>query len=162
MELKNKIQKAQTIIDSFVGEERTRLLDICFDIRKAQDALNIEAQNFFKDCAERCKGICCRNICINDVVTLLDLIYILTIQKEIADQVESCAQGETLFSADCLFLRNGTGPCLFQANTKPERCIITFCADIRPIRREIKAVRSKFNKLSRYTKIRRPFLWIGF
>ena len=162
MELNHKIIKARSIIDSFTGEERARLLGICLEIREAQDALNAEAQSFFKDCAERCRGICCRNILVNDVVTLLDLIYILAIQKEIAPQVETCAQAETLFTADCLFLRNGTGPCVFQANIKPERCIITFCRDIRPIRREIKAVRSKFSKLSRYTKIRRPFLWIGF
>ena len=138
MELVRKIQKAQTIINSFIGEERTRLLDICFEIQNAQNALNSEAGDFFKDCMQRCQGICCRNIYINDVVTLLDLIYILSLQEEIAVRMQTCAQSETLFSADCLFLKHGTGPCLFAADIKPERCIITFCTLIsRVISREI-------------------------
>jgi hypothetical protein len=162
MELQNKIQKAQVIIDSFSGEDRTRLLDICHEIKSAQDDLNREAADYFKDCMQRCQGICCRNICINDVVTLLDLIYIFALNKEIFAQVHTCAQAETLFAADCLFLQHGLGPCLFSANIKPERCIITFCGETRPIKKEIKAVRSKFNKLSRYTKVKRPFLWVRF
>jgi hypothetical protein len=162
MELEKKIQKAQTIVDSFHGEGRRRLLDICRGIQFAQDALNRDAADCFKDCLERCQGICCRNICINEVVTLLDLIYILSMQTELAAQVRDCARRETLFTADCLFLKNGTGPCLFSANLKPERCIITFCVETRSIRSQIKAVRSRFSKLSRYTKFRRPFLWLKF
>jgi hypothetical protein len=162
MEFQKKIQKAQVIIDSFSGEDRTRLLDICNEIKRAQDDLNREAKDYFNDCMQRCQGICCRNIGINDVVTLLDLIYILAINKKITARVHTCAQAETLFPADCLFLQNGQGPCLFSANSKPERCIITFCGEVRPIRKEIRAVRSKFNKLSRYTKIKRPFLWVRF
>jgi hypothetical protein len=162
MELQKKIEKAQVIIDSFSGEDRTKLLDICHEIKSAQDDLNREAEDYFKDCMQRCQGICCRNICINDVVTQLDLVYILAINKQISARVHACAQAEALFSADCLFLQNGQGPCLFSANIKPERCIITFCGEIRPIKKEIKAVRSKFSKLSRYTKIKRPFLWMRF
>lgn len=162
MELQKKILKAQTIIDSFHGEDRTRLLQICHEIKSAQDHLNKEAESYFKDCIQRCQGICCRNICINDVVTLLDLIYILAINQEVSPVVHTCAQSETLFTADCLFLENGVGPCVFSGSMKPERCIITFCKDIQPIKRDIKAVRSKFSKLSRYTKIKRPFLWVGF
>lgn len=162
MELEKKIQKAQSIRDSFIGVEHTRLMNLCFQIQKAQDALNREARDFFKDCMERCQGICCRNICINDVVTLLDLIYILSLDKAVAAQIHKCAQAETLFTADCLFLQDGAGPCIFAANIKPERCIITFCTDTQPIKREIKTVRSKFSKLMYYTMIRRPLLWISF
>ena len=162
MELQKKIEKAQVIIDSFLGEERTWLIDICHEIKSAQDDLNREAKDYFKNCMQRCQGICCRNICINDVVTLLDLIYILALDREISSRVHECAQSETLFSADCLFLQNGVGPCIFTANMKPERCIITFCGETRPIKTEIKAVRSKFSRLSRYTKIKRPFLWVRF
>jgi hypothetical protein len=71
------------------------------------------------------------------------------------------ARRERLFSADCLFLMEEKGPCLFHPSVKPERCIITFCEDTSPIRREIRSVRSAFSKLSRYTKLRRPFFWIG-
>jgi hypothetical protein len=161
MELGKKIQKAQTIIHSFEGTHRTRLLDICVEIQHAQAALNLAADTFFQECAERCKGLCCRNICINDVITQLDLIYMLSLHEEIFPQVENCAQAETLFSADCLFLQNGTGPCIFTADAKPERCIITFCQDTRPISSEIKAVRSGFSKLSRYIRLRRLLFGIG-
>ena len=138
------------------------MLDICHEIKRAQENLNREAGNYFNYCAQRCRGICCRNICINDVVTQLDLIYILAIDEDISDLVHSCAQRESLFSEDCLFLQDGAGPCIFAADVKPERCIITFCVEVRPIKREIKAIRSNFNKLSRFTKIKRPFLWIRF
>ena len=50
MEMEKKIEKAQVIVDSFLGEERTRLLDICHEIKSAQDNLNREAQDYFKDC----------------------------------------------------------------------------------------------------------------
>jgi hypothetical protein len=160
MELGKKIQRAQIIIQSFDGEQRTRLLNICGQIQNAQVALNLAADTLLRDCAERCKGLCCRNICINDVITQLDLIYILSLQKEIAAQVEKCAQAETLFSADCLFLQDGTGPCIFAADSKPERCIITFCQDTHPLRSEIKAVRSGFSRLSRYTRLHRPLFGI--
>lgn len=162
MELHHKIVKAQRIIESLKGKEEKTLLQICHDIQCAQDALNTGACSFFNACIQSCRGICCRNINVNDVVTDLDLIYVLSMKKKMADQVIRCAGSETLYTADCLFLNKGIGPCIFPANVKPERCIITFCGETRPIRREIKAVRSNFSKLSRYTKIKRPFLWVRF
>jgi hypothetical protein len=160
MELGKKIQRAQAIIRSFDGTRRARLLAICLEIQRAQAALNQAAEPFFEVCIEQCKGLCCRNICINEVITQLDLIYILTLHKEIVGQMEKCARAETLFSADCLFLQNRKGPCIFGPDAKPERCIITFCQDTRPIKAQIKTVRSKFSKLSRYTLFQRPFLGI--
>ena len=162
MELQKKIEKAKLIIESFTGKERIRLLDICNQIKSAQDNLNNEAADLFTDCMQRCQGLCCRNICINDVVTQLDLIYILALDKCISDQVSTCAEAETLFPSDCLFLEDGVGPCIFAYNMKPERCVITFCGETRHIKREIKAVRAAFNKLSRHTRIKRPFLWVRY
>ena len=161
MELRKKIQRAQTIIHSFDGARRAKLLALCLEIQHAQAALNLAAEPFFEACIGRCKGLCCRNICINDVITQLDLIYILALHEEIAGQMEKCAQAETLFSADCLFLHNGTGPCIFSPDAKPERCIVTFCQDTRPIKAHIRTVRSTFSKLSRYTRFRRPLLGIS-
>lgn len=162
MELYNKIVKAQHFIESLSADEKKALLRICRDIQCAQDVLNTGARSYFNACIGSCQGICCRNININDVVTHLDLIYVLYMQKKMVDQVTQCAMSESLYTEDCLFLGKGIGPCIFPANVKPERCIITFCGETGPIRREIKAVRSKFNKLSRFTKIKRPFLWIRF
>jgi hypothetical protein len=162
MELHNKIVKAQHFIESLSEDENRSLLRICRDIQRAQDALNTGASSFFNACMGSCRGICCRNINVNDVVTKLDLIYVLSMKNKMSDQIIKCAGAESLFTADCLFLEKGLGPCILPTNVKPERCIITFCGETRPIRREIKAVRSKFSKLSRFSKIKRPFLWIRF
>ena len=162
MELHNKIIKAQRIIESLKGDDEEKLKRICHDIQCAQDDLNSGARSFFNACIQTCQGICCRNINVNDVVTQLDLIYVLSMKRKMVDRVIGCAGSETLYTADCPFLEKGIGPCIFPANVKPERCIITFCGETRPIRREIKAVRSGFSKLSRYTKIKRPFLWLRF
>jgi hypothetical protein len=162
MELENKIIKAQRIVESMSGKDYKSMQRICRDIKCAQNALNIEGKSFFKVCSRQCKGICCKNINVNDVVTQLDLIYILFMQKDMIAQILQHAKSETFFTADCPFLKRGVGPCIFPANVKPERCIITFCGETLPVRREIKTVRSKFSKLSRFTKIKRPFLWIRF
>lgn len=162
MELHNKIVKAQHFIESLSTDEKKALLRICRDIQRSQDALNTGARSFFNACIGSCQGICCKNINVNDVVTQLDLIYVLSMKKKMTGKVTQCAGLESLYTADCLFLEKGIGPCIFPANVKPERCIITFCGETRPIRREIKAVRSRFSKLSRFAKIKRPFLWIRF
>lgn len=162
MELQYKIQKALRFIDSLSGKEREALQNICFEIQRAQAALNAAAVSYFQRCMLECRGVCCKNIHVNDVVTQLDLVYVLSMKEVSSDQILEFATSEKLFSADCLFLKDGQGPCFFPANIKPERCIITFCGETRPIRRELKAIRSKFNKLSRFTRFKRPFIWIRF
>lgn len=162
LELQYKIKKALRFIDSLSGKERETLQNICFEIQRAQAALNVEAVSYFQRCMFECRGICCKNINVKDVVTQLDLVYILSMKGASSNQILQFAKSEKLFSADCLFLKDGQGPCIFPADVKPERCIMTFCGNTRPIRRELKAIRSKFNKLSRFTKFKRPFLWIRF
>lgn len=162
MELQYKIQKALRFIDSLSGKERETLQNICSDIQRAQAALNAAAVSYFQRCLGECRGICCKNINVNDVVTQLDLVYILSMIGASSDQIFELAESEKLFSADCLFLKDGQGPCFFPADIKPERCIITFCEETRPIRRELKAIRSKFSKLSRFAQFKRPFFWVRF
>lgn len=162
LELQYKIQRALRFIDSLSGKERETLQNICFEIQRAQAALNAAAESYLQRCMLECRGICCKNININDVVTQLDLVYILSMKAASSGQIIELAESEKLFSADCLFLKDGQGPCFFPANVKPERCMMTFCENTRPIRRELKAIRSKFNKLSRFTPFKRPFLWIHF
>ena len=160
MQLQYTIEKARKLVDSLTGSQALRLNGICEEIRQAQRRLNDEAEPFFERCIQQCRGICCKNIHINEIVNFLDLIFILTLAPEIYTELHRAASREQIFSADCLFLRNGSGPCLFPSTIKPERCILTFCQDTTPIGREIKAVRSRFTKLSRYTKLRRPHIWI--
>jgi len=162
MELENKIDKAHRFIDSLNAAQLKDLQRICRDIMVSQDDLNVQAAEYFKRCMRACEGICCKNINVNDVVTQLDLIYVLAMGNHSATRVQACAALESLYTADCPFLANRVGPCIFPPNIKPERCIITFCGETRPIRKAIKVVRSGFSKLSRYSKIKRPFLWVRF
>ena len=162
MELERNIEKARKLIDSMTGAQGSRLRDICRGIRTAQDRLNHKAAPFFENCMRRCKGMCCKNIHINEIINMLDLIYILSLMPQLYGSLIPIARKEQIFSADCLFLQNASGPCIFPHNVKPERCIITFCEDAAPIRNEIQSVRAKFSQLSRYTKFKRPWIWAGF
>lgn len=150
------------MIDSLRTSERYLLLQICRQIQASQKDLNSAAYGFFKNCLQCCRGICCRNIYINDIVTLLDLVFILSINPAYTLFLRNLAQKETLFSANCLFLKNNIGPCVFSQDTKPERCIITFCQNTQSIKKEIRKVQEKFSKLERYLIFRNPLLWFGF
>ena len=162
MGIQYKINKAEAIINSFCGEELKALERACSEIQSAQDQLIKEAEDHFRLCMNSCKGICCRNINPNEIITLLDFVYILSIDKTNIAQILECSKKETLFSSNCIFLKNDIGPCIFPYNLKPEKCIITFCSDTRTIRKEIKLVRSKFSRLSRFVKYKRPLMWFGF
>ena len=162
MELSHTIKKAHSITRSLHAMPGNTLDTICQDIKAAQQALNTAAEPYFSACTQRCKGMCCKTINVSEIITLLDMIFILTAADALYETILARAQNETLFPADCVFLQNGVGPCLFPADVKPERCIVTFCDDVGPIKKEIRAVRSAFSRLSRYTRLKRPFLWIGF
>jgi len=73
-----------------------------------------------------------------------------------------CAENESLFSANCVFLENGTGPCIFPPAAKPHKCIATFCGNTGPVRKELRALRSSFNKLFRFMLVKKPGLVLGF
>jgi hypothetical protein len=55
------------------------------------------------------------------------------------DQMAACLKKEpALYISDCIFLKNGTGPCIFPHSVMPEMCITTFCFDETPAKKEIK------------------------
>ena len=161
MQILYAIEKAGRLIDRMTGPQRQALLAICGEIQVAQQRLNHAAKPYFLHCIRQCEGICCKNIHINEIVNILDFIYILTLAPDLQPVLKQLATKEGLFSADCFFLQDGVGPCVFPPDIKPERCILTFCSDTTPINRDIKWVRSRFSRLSRYTTLRRPFFWIG-
>lgn len=106
--------------------------------------------------------MCCRNIHVSSIITRLDFVFILCLNRAILPQIQSAARQEDLFSADCIFLKDQVGPCMFEHNMKPERCVLSFCMDAHPLNNEIKAVRSGFNRLYRFIVLRKPFIWFGF
>ncbi len=156
MQVRRKIDKAFAVIDRFSEKQQPALRARCLEIKQAQHVLNQVAEPYFKQCMQSCRGLCCRNIYVGDMVTLLDYIFILVLDSDLSARMYEYSGKEGLFSADCIFLHNGTGPCIFNAAMKPERCIITFCSNTGPIHREIRAVRKKFSALQRFIFFRKP------
>ncbi|MFO7713417.1 hypothetical protein [Desulfosarcina sp.] len=154
MGLKHSFRAARRKIDALDGNERTTLLAICRDIRHAQHALTQKAAPLLASCMGKCRGLCCRNILPADIVTEWDLLYILAMAPEIEDAMAVCLTREGFFPADCIFLENGTGPCLFPDTLRPERCIISFCRVEPCIEKEIGRVMSGFSRLIRFFMFR--------
>ncbi|WP_419662511.1 uncharacterized protein Dvar_29740 [Desulfosarcina variabilis str. Montpellier] len=150
MGLKHDLQTARKKLAALDRGERESLMQICADIYGAQQALTEKAAPLLDQCMTRCQGLCCRNIRVAEIITKWDLIYILAMRPELGSRMASCLEKEDLFAADCLFLENGTGPCLFPAYVRPERCIISFCRVEPLVEKEIAQVMKGFSRLIRF------------
>ncbi len=154
MGLRKKVQTARKIIASLGGQEHARLEEICEDIRGAENILLTNGIAVLRTCWDRCDGICYRNIYTDDIISLIDLIFIFAIDPAIASSVEECVKTESIYSADCNFLKNGEGPCLLPTDARPKECFLNFCGDASSIKKEIRLVRSQFGKLQRFILFR--------
>jgi hypothetical protein len=134
--------------------ERAALLVICREIHDAQAALTAKAAPLLEHCMKGCQGLCCRNIRVADIITRWDLIYVLAMATDRETRMARCLDREGLFAANCLFLENGTGPCIFPENIRPERCIISFCRVEPLIEKEIARVMRGFSRLIRFFYLR--------
>ena len=155
MSLNYEFRKAISTINRLVPEDRNTLSLICKDIQQAEDDLNEKAETLLSRCIASCNGICCRNIRLDEIIGFYDFTYLLMIENELRDDMAACLSHESLFSSDCIFLKNGKGPCMFPSNARPRVCIITFCADDTPVKREVQRVNRQFNRLSRFIFLRR-------
>jgi hypothetical protein len=156
MGLDHSFKAARRKIDTLDTDERDRLAAICIDIHGAQQALTQKAAPILKSCMAGCRGLCCRNIHAADIITEWDLVYILAMAPAIGDAMSICLARESFFPSDCIFLENGTGPCLFPDNLRPERCIISFCRVEPSVEKEIGRVMGGFSRLIRFFMFR-PF-----
>ena len=156
MGLQHDFKSARKKIASLDGDENEILSNICAEIHAAQQALTEKAAPILAQCMTGCKGLCCRNIRVADIITLWDLVYILAMQPALGARMAACLEKEGLFPTDCLFLENGTGPCLFPDHLRPERCIISFCRVEPQVEREIAQVMKGFSRLIRFFMFR-PF-----
>ena len=154
MGLKHELKMARKKLAALDDGERETLMNICAEIQSAQKTLTEKASPLLGQCMTRCQGLCCRNIRVADILTLWDLIYILAMQPALAARMAACLEDEGLFPADCHFLENGTGPCLFPAFVRPERCIISFCRVEPLVETEIARVMSGFSRLIRFFRYR--------
>lgn len=155
MGLKYKFSKAERLIKILDKENPYKLETICREIRIAQNKLLKEAGRVLTGCQDRCRGLCCRNIHPDEIITQLDFVYILKMEDSMRDMILKCSNSETMYSANCVFLEGGEGPCILPPNSRPEKCIITFCGEETPIKKEIRLVRSNFNRLLRYIFFRK-------
>ena len=154
MGLKHDFKTARDKLAHLDDAEREMLLKICAEIHGAQQTLTEKAAPILDQCITGCQGLCCRNIRVADIITKWDLIYILAMQPALDNRMAACLENEDLFPADCLFLENGTGPCLFPEYVRPERCIISFCRVEPLVEKEIAQVMKGFSRLIRFFMFR--------
>jgi hypothetical protein len=157
MGIRYKFKQAEKIISVMAPHDRTALERICREIEAAEKRLLEAAREMMTRCYTACEGICCRNIHLDEILSLWDAIYLLALAPSVRETIAKCLEAdEPLFSADCIFLQHGVGPCIFPFTIRPEVCITSFCTDDAPVKKEILLVKRKFLKLCLFTRLRRP------
>jgi hypothetical protein len=169
MGIKADFEEAERIIAGLRPADRVTLCRICDEIQAAEAHLLEQAQNNMDRCIEACQGLCCRNIQLEAIIGVWDLVYILTVAEAFRDRMAACLEKEIPFyAADCIFLENGVGPCLLPPTARAEVCLTTFCSRTDAIDREIRTVKRKFYKLGWFIATRKPRMaydrlrqWLG-
>lgn len=157
MPLRHKFKKAQKVIAELPDSDRRNLLSICRDIQKAESRLSDAASELLVVCETQCQGLCCRNIEANALIGFVDFIYILTLAPNLKKTISRSLRHEvTLYPANCVFLKDGVGPCIFPQHVRPETCIVSFCMDDSPAGTAIRRVQSQFARLRRFIRLRKP------
>ena len=156
MSLSYKFRKAEKIIERLSARERETAAELSDEVRQAQKNLLRASRKLMNQCIRGCEGLCCRNAQFDEIIDLWDFVFILLAcpsqRTAIAERVENEVP---LFTADCLFLKDGVGPCIFPADIRPEVCIATFCADASAVKKEVSQVKRKFVKLSLFIRFRK-------
>jgi hypothetical protein len=156
MGLRYKFRRARQIIAAFSPEDRRRLERIAAGIQAAEEALLRRAAVPMAQCLGACRGLCCRNADLDAIIATDDLVYLLARAPGLEGPLAAgLAAEEPLFTADCPFLKDGVGPCIFPPDLRPEVCLTTFCGDTADIRREIRRLKRAFLKLAWFVRLRR-------
>jgi hypothetical protein len=154
--LNKKYQQAKRIIDSLDHNAQATLTTICHDIQAAEKALLTGAEGHFNRCIDICRGLCCKNVRVDEIINTGDFIFILTASPHIRTVIgRSLKQESPFFPSNCIFLKDDIGPCLFPEDSRPEACIVTFCTDDFPIENEIREVTKAFRRLHGFVRKRR-------
>ena len=169
MGIKADFEEAERIIKGLRPDDRLKLCKICDEIQAAEAHLLQQAETNMDRCIAACRGLCCRNIQLDAIIGVWDLVYILTVASEYRDRMAACLENEIPFyAADCIFLENRVGPCLLPDTARAEVCLTTFCSRTDGINHEIRAVKRKFYKLGWFIAVRKPRMvydrlrqWIG-
>lgn len=161
MGIKADFEEAERFIAGLRPADTVRLLAICAAIQGAETRLLAGAAGNMDRCIAACQGLCCRNIQLEAVIGVWDLVYILTVAGDYRDRLAAGLEKEIPFyAADCVFLASGLGPCLLPADARAEVCLTTFCGRTDRIDREIRQVKRGFYKLGWFIATRRPLMLI--
>ncbi len=156
MSLTHAFNSADRVIRQLDPGLRSDLDACCRDIRRAEERLNAAAATALTRCLGACRGICCRNLQLDAVIAAADFVYILASQPALHGRMADCLGREApLFTCDCVFLEDGTGPCIFPPHLRPEVCITSFCRTEPALEAECAAVRRSFRRLGRLVRFRR-------
>ena len=158
MGIRYKIEKAEGTLRGLAESRRKRAGDICEHIRREQLALQKTGGPLFERCISGCEGLCCKNVIADELITFRDFFFILAASSLSAEDLLPLADKEPLFNADCMFLKDGVGPCIFPDGIRPEKCVLSFCGDDRPIAGNIRSVHRGFARLHRFLLLSRPSL----
>jgi hypothetical protein len=149
MSLYHQFKQAEKILFALDDKDKKKIINICQEIRSAEIELQKKSGKFMRRCLERCNGMCCRNVQLDLIINQFDFLYIMTIRPDLKPKILECLKKEKpFFPMDCVFLKNGKGPCIFPSDARPEVCLVTFCDDTGPVRKEIGKVKRKFFKLT--------------
>jgi hypothetical protein len=157
MGLKNKFNRAAFIINRLEPRQLRGLKIICKEIAAAQADLRHAAKPLMHRCISGCEGLCCRNIQADEIISLGDCMLILATGDIAPDEIARHLRHEPLlFRSDCVFLKNGKGPCIFPLNARPEVCLTSFCDDASMIKGEVARLKWRFFKLNCFIMRHRP------
>jgi hypothetical protein len=125
-------------------------------VSRAEAALSRAAAPLLNRCTTVCQGLCCRNIVPDTLIDTMDFVFALsldcTLENGIARHLE---KEDPLYATDCIFLKDGIGPCIFPTTLRPQVCITTFCGDDREIKKEIARVKRAFFRLEWFVRLRK-------
>lgn len=165
MSLKHSLNAADRIVRRLHPALRADLDACCRGIRRAEERLNAAAETALTRCLGACRGICCRNLQLDAVIAREDFVYILAAQPALRERMQDClSREEPLFTADCVFLEGGTGPCIFPPHLRPEVCITSFCRSEPDMDAECAEVRRSFRRLGclvSFRKVLTAYRWLG-
>ncbi len=162
MGIRYLFSKALKICSSLSEHERDIVANRCLQIQDCQKKLLSSAQKAMHRCINICQGLCCRNLDLDNIFSLWDFIFILTLMPEYEHDIQKCLDRSALqYPAPCPFLKDNRGPCIFPDGVRAQICAITFCSEDKELKNPVQSVNLNFYKLCwtiQYLRIRHMVL----
>ncbi|THB76705.1 MAG: hypothetical protein D3926_16980 [Desulfobacteraceae bacterium] len=141
-------EKAVSILHQLTPGSHERLKVKCLSLRQAQETLLSAAGDAMHRCLEQCRGICCQNLDIDSIFSVMDFVYILTMIPQMEMEIRSRFNAnQSIYRSACPFLIDQEGPCIFPNGIKAQECVITFCTNDDRIKPFIRKVNTEFFNL---------------